>query len=333
MPDIMNIGIIGAGTIARSHVKALNLIQDRATITAVCDINPETAKDLAPESGAKVFTSHREMLKLDDLDICLVCLPHSLHAPVGKDVLAAGKHLFLEKPMALNIMECRELIDAEKISGKTIFVGHTHQYKSSTRKAKELIEQGMIGKPSIIVSEVIAYYKWENRKPWFLDPAISGGGPLFNTTPHQADQLLYLAGSPAKSVRAQVSNLRPDAQIDSDLMAFVEFENQARGMICTFSGTKLEETGRVLCRVLGDGGSIQFNPFKNELELLKLDGKETITTDTADGIMLEWAEMLDSITNHRPSATGSIYGHNAVALLEAMTISSRENREVQPEFL
>jgi predicted dehydrogenase len=328
----MKIGIIGAGSITGKHVKGLDSLKEEAVIKAVCDINTEAAEALA--GGAGVYSDYRDMLEKEEIDAALICLPHFLHCPVGLDVLNAGVHLFIEKPMALNECECSRLIEAAAKNGKQVFVGQTHQYRSVFVEAKKLIKSGAIGEPRIITSEVIAYYNWETREPWFLDPAKAGGGALFNTAPHQADHMLFLIDSKPKAVRASVSALRPGQAVDSDSVAFIEYENGVRGVMSTFQGTRLEESGRLNVKVLGMEGSIQFNPFGNEIELAKLDKVEKIQGDPAlNPFTSEWKEFIASVREGREGASGGIYGHNVVALLRSMVDSSEKHSEVKPAIL
>jgi len=330
----MNIGIIGAGTITNGHVAGLKLIPEMAKIVAICDVNVEAAQEKATEFNATVYSDYKEMLDKEKLDIALVCLPHFLHCPVGLDVLSKGIHLFLEKPMANTVAECRQLIEASKASGKALFVGQTHQYRSILLKAKELIKSGAIGEVKMIYDEIVAYYNWENRKPWFLDPKKAGGGALFNTSPHQVDHLLYLIDSPATKIKANVSALRPGQSIDSDTMAFIDYANGVQGFMGIFSGTKMADPGTLKVRVLGTEGSIQFNPFGTEIELAKMDTVEKIGCDADHNpIAAEWKECINAINENRPGLTDGIYGHNVVAVLEAMVNSSKSRSEVAPELL
>ncbi|MFH1904377.1 MAG: Gfo/Idh/MocA family oxidoreductase [bacterium] len=333
MSTLHKIGIIGAGTITGNHVKGLKNLAERTKIVAICDINTEAAENLARDFNAVVYTDYNEMLDSEELDICLVCLPHGLHICVGLDILKKGVALFLEKPMALDKNECRQLMDAAEKNGKTIFVGQTHQYRSVLRKAKELIQNGAIGEPKAIFTEIIAYYNWENRKPWFLDPKMAGHGVLFNTAPHQVDHLLFLIDSPIVKVRGHVSALRPGQTIASDSFAFVEYANGVQGVFSCLAGTRLEEPARLSCKILGTKGSIQFNPFKNEIQLAKMDKVEIVECEPNDPFAAEWIECLDTIEEGRPGRTDAVYGHNVVAVLEAIIKSSDVKQEVDLDLL
>jgi len=334
MSKIMNVGIIGTGTITGNHIKGLGLIPGKAKIAAVCDVNLDAAKAAADPLGVPVYNDYKDMIKNEKLDIALVCLPHFLHCPVGLDILNSGLHLFMEKPMAITTAECKILMEAAKKNGKQIFVGQTHQYRAAVMKAKEMVKSGVIGELKMIVSEIIAYYNWENRKPWFLDPKKSGGGALFNTSPHQVDNFMYLVDSPISKVKACVEALRPGQVVDSDSFAFLDYANGVRGLFMVFQGTKIDDPARVKVKMLGTEGTIQLNPFGNEIEVSKLDKVEKVPTDPDfNPFQAEWTEFIDGIESGKPSRTDAVYGHNIVAVLEAMVKSSETHSEVSPELL
>ena len=327
------IGIVGAGTIIGNHIKGLKYLTERAQIATICDINTDAAEKSAREFHASVYPDYNDMLHNEELDICLVCLPHHLHVRAGLDILEKGINLFLEKPMAVNRNECRELMSTAQKKGKIIFVGQTHQYRSVLMKAKELIQNGDIGEPKAVFTEIIAYYDWEKRKPWFLDPKMAGRGVLFNTAPHQIDHLLFLIDSPITKVRGHVSALVPGQSIDSDSFAFVEYANGVQGVFSCLAGTRLEEPARSNCKILGTEGSIQFNPFINEIQLAKRNNVVMVECESNNPFTAEWTECLDSIEDGRPGRTDAVYGHNVVAVLEAIIESSDNKREVAPNLI
>jgi len=330
-----SIAIIGAGTIAKMHAFVLSELKDRARISAVADINSDSAKALAEPSGAQVFGTLSEVLASPAKpDIVLLCLPHGLHITAGLEALHAGCHVFMEKPLALSTGDCERLRAAEKETGKTIFVGHTHQYKETFRAAKRMIQEGKIGEVKLIDDEITGYYGYEKRQPWFLDRKLAGGGPIFNTTPHQIDHLLYLIDSPVTRVTGTVASLRPGLDLDSDLSAIANYENGASANFRTFSGTRVEESGRLSCRIFGTEGSLQISAFSEDMRHSWADQHVVIPCpQTTDPFALEWMEFLDALEQGRAPLTGSTYGHNVVSVLEALIESSQTGRAISPKWL
>lgn len=329
---VKSIAIIGAGTISKAHGPALLQAKDRVRVTAVADLNSTAASALAEPFEAAVFKTLDDVLGSPDKpDIVLLCLPHSLHVSLGLEALRAGCHLFLEKPMALSTRECEMLRAAETEAGRVIFVGHTHQYKANFRLARRMIDEGAIGDVKLIDDEAIGYYNYEKRQPWFLDRRLSGGGPIFNTTPHQIDHLLYLVNSPVATVTGTVASLRPGLDLDSDLSAIARYENGATAGFRTFASTRFEEKPHLACRVFGTKGTLSIPPFGTELTHAWADQREVIACpQEKDPFLVEWIEFLDAIDEGRAPLTGSVYGQKVVSVLEALLESNRTGEPVRP---
>jgi predicted dehydrogenase len=259
---MLKVGLIGTGTIGFSHATAISKVKD-LSLVAVSDIDEAKGRHFASEvKCGNFFTDYRQMLKKMELDVVVVCLPHYLHAPVGLDVLESGRHLFVEKPMANTVAECDQLIAKARAKGLKIMVGHTHQYYSPLRTARDLLDKGEIGRLTMIVDTIYAYYNWENRAPWFLDPAKSGGGPLVNTGPHQIDHFFYLIGSRPVCVNACVQKNREGMSIESDLCAHIQFENGITATLILCQGYA-PKTPEISVRLIGTQGMMEVGPWGN----------------------------------------------------------------------
>ena len=143
----VRIGIIGTGGISMKHVKEL-LQCENAEIVALCDINEEalrTRAELAGVAPEKCYTDYKDLIADPDVDAVEICTPNYLHAQMARDVLAAGKPVNLEKPVAMNYAQALSIVDAEKAStafGMTCF---SYRFMAAVRYAKHLVDQGKIG--------------------------------------------------------------------------------------------------------------------------------------------------------------------------------------------
>ena len=202
----LRIGIIGGGRITDLHALAYRDYQ-KAEIYAVSDINENTARSRAEEWGARHwYTDYREMLSDPKIDAVEIITPHHVHAEMTAAALEAGKHVSVQKPMALTVGECDEMIDAAARSGKNLRVFENFQHFPPIAKAKELLDSGAIGDPISIrmkavqgsltgsdasgppvrradarppyplaLSHQVAGVKPDN---WKFDPKQSGGGRM-----------------------------------------------------------------------------------------------------------------------------------------------------------
>lgn len=178
----IRVGLIGVGNIARLHQLGYS-DNSKAELYAVCDIDETLLQQRAKEWGVeKAYTDYRELLVDPEVDAVEVITPHHLHAPIGIAALEAGKHVSMQKPMAVTVAECDALIEATRRSGKLFRVFENFRYYPPMVKAKELLDSGVIGEPLSIRIKVvqgtmgegwqIPYRRWA----WRFDPAQGGGG-------------------------------------------------------------------------------------------------------------------------------------------------------------
>ena len=158
-------GLVGYGAWGRHHARAIAACAD-AKLVAVCTRSDETAAAAAAECPhARVYRDHRRMLAAEELDLCSVALPSDLHFEVARDVLGTGRHLLLEKPMALTLDHCTHLARLARERGLILAIGHELRMSSLWGKVKQLIDSGAIGQPLYALIEL-----W--RRPYRLG---SGG--------------------------------------------------------------------------------------------------------------------------------------------------------------
>ena len=151
----LNIGIIGGGRITGLHGLAYD-DYPHAKIYAVCDINEEIAQGRAAEWGAqRTFTDYHELLADPAIDAVEIITPHHLHAEMTVAALEAGKHVSVQKPMALTVAECDQMIAAAERTGKNLRVFENFQYFPPLAKAKQLLDDGAIGEPISIRMKAI----------------------------------------------------------------------------------------------------------------------------------------------------------------------------------
>lgn len=138
----MKVGIVGCGGIAPSHIKVYRSLRD-VDVVALCDLNPERAKNLAAKFKIeKTFNDYWDMFKKNDLDLVDICTPISTHARIVCDVAGAVPAILVEKPMALNVSECDEMIKAVKKHGSKLCVGHNQIFSPHIQTVKSMIDLG-----------------------------------------------------------------------------------------------------------------------------------------------------------------------------------------------
>ncbi|MFO1451657.1 MAG: Gfo/Idh/MocA family oxidoreductase [Opitutaceae bacterium] len=188
------VGIIGAGGMLRYH--AAGFKSAGAEIIAVADMNAEAAKKAAGREGIpQHFGSVEELLKLPDLDAVSVIVPNKYHAPLAIQALKAGKHVFCEKPPAMNAKEALAMQAAAKAAKKTLMFNFNNRARPESYAMMDYVSQGVIGRINS------AQAKWIRRTGipgfggWFTTKALSGGGPLIDLL-HMLDLAMFFMGYP-----------------------------------------------------------------------------------------------------------------------------------------
>jgi len=194
----IKIGVIGAGGMLQYHAAGFRAAG--AEILAICDMNQTAAKKAAELYDVPhVFSDSAEMLdQLKELDAVSIITPNRTHRPLALQVLQAGRHVFCEKPPALNAAEVSQMKDASESAGKTLMFNFNNRARPESYALRKYIEAGEVGQINS------AQAKWIRRTGipgfggWFTNKELSGGGPLIDLL-HMVDLALYYMGYPEPS--------------------------------------------------------------------------------------------------------------------------------------
>ncbi|MBQ8850308.1 MAG: Gfo/Idh/MocA family oxidoreductase [Clostridia bacterium] len=194
MARLIKVGIIGCGGIANGkHMPSLAKVKD-CEMVAFCDIIPERAEKAAKEYGtadAKVYADYKELLSDPEIEVVHVCTPNRSHSFITVDALHAGKHVMCEKPMAINSVEAKKMIDAAKETGKKLSIGYQSRFRDDSMFMKKESEDGTFG--DIYYAKATALRR-RAVPTWgvFLNEYEQGGGPLIDIGTHALDLTLWM---------------------------------------------------------------------------------------------------------------------------------------------
>ncbi|MFD2212732.1 Gfo/Idh/MocA family protein [Metabacillus endolithicus] len=193
----IRLGIIGAGAIGSVHLTTFSKLSEDVVLQGITDAYLPLAEQRAKEFGVKqVFSSAEELIHDSDIDAVIIGVPNKWHAPLAIQALKAGKHVLVEKPMGINSEAAKDIVRAQRESGKVVMVGHQMRWQWNIQQVKEQAEKGALGR--------IYHAKtgWFRRKgipgwgSWFTTKSEAGGGPLIDIGVHMLDLALYLMGNP-----------------------------------------------------------------------------------------------------------------------------------------
>lgn len=254
---MLNWLLIGIGDIARRRLIPALLTEPHSHLLGFVTRDARKAEPYALPS----WPSLEEALSSESFDAVYVGTPPALHCPLTLTALRAGCHVLCEKPFAMNYSEARQMVDEARQLGRTLGVAYYRRFYPKVLKAKELIAAGVIGRP--LLAELV-HHVWLapgdiDSRAWHFDPAIAGGGPLYDIGSHRIDVLNFLFGKPLK-VNALFSRTRGRSAVEDSALVSIEYENGMRGVVDV---SWLSHERRDECRILGSSGEIRLSPLNS----------------------------------------------------------------------
>jgi predicted dehydrogenase len=260
------------------------------------------------------------------IDAVILTTPNSLHAPQTIEALKNGKHVFVEKPMALSVGDCKRMIAAAKEADRVLAVGHKERRLARMRKAKELIDHGAVGQ--VVLVEASHCEDLGSRltpQMWQWHRKETPGGPLCSLTVHHADNMNHLIG-PVKRLTAFIGKICGPAETDDVVSAAVEFESGALGYLGGAFITPRRKFFQVhgtegIILVDQEGGAV-YHQKKGTENLIRIEGLPDDNTQRADSSAEEIDEFAACIQEGGRPETGGEEGLAAWAVMEALIRSA-----------
>lgn len=391
MPERINVGLIGCGRIMPAHLNGyMKLIQKGvdARITALVARKREDALrfrkrgeglpprvavgplgdpllaphiwiyDFQKDVDVEIYTEYKEMLHKGNIDAVDIYTPPYMHHNMVLDSIAAGKHVLVEKPLAVTVKAARMMVEAAEKAGKVLGVAEVLRYDPDTRMVKWLIDQGYIGEIQMIVNNIIGCY-WSPDKivattPWRHKKVMAGGGPVVDFGVHIFDMARYYCGEieevegitkifeKVRVTRDESGEVidKVDNEVDDTFIAITKFKGGAVGQF-SFSWALHGEPTIIDTAIYGDKGCI-----KNKMVILddgtRIPVKDLFEKDAGakvkenffplgitDRFALETLEFLKAIWEDRRMETSGRQGLRDLAVCYAVIEASRLKRAVK----
>jgi predicted dehydrogenase len=296
---MLRFGVVGCGRIAKRHCELLgNGEIANAALAAVCDIAIEKAEKFGREFGVPVFADMDEMVRTIPLDVLVVLTESGNHAEHVIRLAKHGKHIVVEKPMALTLSDADAMIRACDANGIRLFVVKQNRFNVPVIKLRQALEAGRFGKLVMGTVRVRwarsqAYYDQDPwRGTWALD-----GGVLTNQASHHIDLLEWMMGE-VESVFAKTTRALANIEAEDTAVVVLKFANGALGVIEATTATRPKDLEGSIS-ILGEGGTVEIGGFAvNEMKVWNF------VDPVADD-----AEVLEGYSVNPPSVYG--YGHKA----------------------
>jgi predicted dehydrogenase len=332
---VIGVAIVGAGFMGGAHAANYAALADRVRVKWVCSRSEERAGKVAGPVGAEVTLDLEEVLRDPEVDAVDVCVPTPLHRDVTERALAAGKHVFLEKPIALTLEEADAIVDAAERSGRTLMVGLVLRFWPEYVELARRLAAGDLGRPLAISTHRLSPPADWNE--WMADRSQSGGVAV-DLLVHDFDQMNRLLGKP-RSVFAR----EPTPGHVIATVAYDGAEGMAEGSMRMPGSYPFSSNIRVLCEegaaeyafratpaAEGEGNIGGVDPTARGLRLYRSGAEpETVTPEAVDPWGPEIAYFVECVEQGRHPEEGT--GEQAREALRVALAANRSLESGRPE--
>ena len=282
----LRVGIIGAGGIGTLHAETAARVG--VDIRSVCDTRQARATKLAERLDAKAASDSSVLFADEGIDAVVIAVPNLLHAPLAIAALEAGKHVLLEKPMALTIAQCDQIIAAQRAAKRIVQLGFVSRCAPAARAAERMIAQGRLGKIYHVKAGLFRRRGIPGLGRWFTNKVESGGGVLIDVGVHMLDLVMHLTGNrtpkrafgtassthglpiedyPAKDMWAGPPDPGGVFDVEDALSASVQFAGLTLELNLMWAGNFPEGALRDGITLLGEKGGCHIELWKHKMAL------------------------------------------------------------------
>ena len=327
MSDPVEILLVGCGRMGTGHLQAIRALPGLGEVVAGVDPSQVAREHVQREFGVvRTYADLNEALAVEGAPAVFVCSPNNLHAVYALKALAAGRHVFVEKPLALNMADVDRMIAEAGQRGLLLMVGQSLRFFTHIRYIKTLIDAGEIGRVRHIVHRRMSLGRGGDEQSWFARQALSGG-ILPDSGTHSLDAILWWLGEQAESVYAMVQNIDPHPEVDiEDEVSLVATTPSGALINVAFS---FHHSLGYEWSVAGTEGTIQLSGTQG---VLTLNGEVSEVPERVElpGEHSIQREFLSAIAEGRPLAQASARDIRAtMALVFAAQESGRTGQKVE----
>lgn len=326
MASRLRFGLIGCGLMGRPLAEWIVALED-AEMVAVCDTNLESAKTFGEKLKVPYYTSHSELLQKADIDAVIISTPHDTHRQITLDCATAKRHIFLEKPMALSVKECDEMIEAAEKNNVKLMVGQVLRLLPLFYKVREIVGSGTLGEP---LSAGITRIGTERLWGWWYKRKFSGG-LLFMVSVHELDLLRSILGEPETIYALAAPKIRDEIDFEDLIMVTLGFKSGAIGSLHASMSAALGcYDGKIICR----RGALLFSLSGQTIEY-QAEGKEKVVLGAKDlegiedGYRHELRSFVEWVTKGIKPVLTAQDGRNAIEMAQAAYLSIERGAPVE----
>jgi predicted dehydrogenase len=333
--DKVRVGIIGAGNIAQiAHIPSFKKARN-CELIALADPNETKLKHLGERYGIPhLYTDYHQLISSKDVDAAVICTPTHMHAPLALEAFENGKHVFSEKPLAMDAAKAEELVLAAKKVGKTLMVGLNYRFRPDAQLLKRLIDEGEIGDVYYIKAGWLQRMTHAAMDSWKYRKKSAGGGAILNLAVHMIELILWLVDKKnVVAVDSLVYKRSEEEEVEDSAFILLKF-NDGSSATAEVSWTLVYEKDLVYTNVFGTQGAALLYPFR--IHKLMLGNPVNVTPQMRSvgnplkvSYDLEASHFVDCIRKGERPYTPGEEGVQIAKITDAAYESSRTRREVR----
>jgi UDP-N-acetyl-2-amino-2-deoxyglucuronate dehydrogenase len=320
--------VVGCGAVGPVHAEALSKSR-RARFMATVDVAAERARDVAQKFGAECwYDDYRKVLEREDIDAVLICTPHYLHVPMIIDAAKHGKHVLVEKPLAIDSDSAAMALDACRRAGVCLAVCLQNRMNPVTVALRSAIDRGVLGKILCVTGEVCWYRSDEYYadSPWRGRWETEGGGVLINQAIHTLDLMLHLTGD-VESVSATLATVGHSAiEVEDVASVSMRFVGGAIGNLfattCSYPGSdvRIEVVGSKGSALIEADALARFSSINGETLVVEDDRYGSLMAKPYYGMshrtLIE--DFLEAVAENRPPYVTGEEGKRSIDVLDTI---------------
>ncbi|WP_296863376.1 Gfo/Idh/MocA family protein [uncultured Methanobrevibacter sp.] len=314
----VNVGVIGVGAMGENHVRVYHKMEE-ANLMGVSDVSERALKKIEKKYGAKGYTDYCELLANPEIEVVSVCVPTTFHHAVVMEAIRHKKHVLVEKPIAFTLTEAEEMIAAAKEAGVILATGHVERFNPAVQKAKELIDDGVIG-------DIVSAFA---KRVGPLPPRIKDVGVSIDLAIHDLDIMNYLFEEEITQVYGTMNSSFDDSEFEDHAEIMVSFDNESTGII---EVNWLTPYKRRELELTGTAGIISVDYIQQSIEVF---GKfaQDIEIVHEEPLKGELKSFLNSVVEEKEPVITGEDGLKALKMVIAANKSSKEHRPVSLDEL
>lgn len=324
----LKVALIGPGRISIAHLGAIRANRDVADLAAIVGVPGEESRvqELAEKYGAqKAIIGAQNVFQDPSIDAVVLTVPNSLHRAIAVQALEHGKHVLVEKPLAITVVDSDAMIAAARKAGRLLMVAQCRRHFKGAQAAKARVAE--LGKP-LNITHTLGVYTLEPKAPWWKSAAETGGLALGLNGPHLVDTAIWLIGSKPTRVYCQTQRFRTGWEGEDEASFIVTFADGS-----TLTG-RLSESMKPHVNeslIVGPNGMMRLVDDRN----LWLNGERVVTEELkpyieGDGSFEgQFREFVMAIREKRAPMSSAEEVRPVIQVLEGARLSAQQNKPVE----